>query len=1546
MNSTMKRSLLHSVVAMVLCFSMLLGTTFAWFTDFASSDDNIITTGNLDIGMYWSENNVDWHQTEGANAEPIFNNNKWEPGYTEVRYVKVTNEGKLAFKYKMLLSPNGTVGKLANVIDVSYDIVTGNTGFVAPTEDNKQGSLTKVGTLKELISANEPVAGGVLLPENETKEGFYSGEIVVCIALHMDEEAGNEYKNQSIGTSFNINLYATQYNYELDSFGDQFDAGAKFADEIDFKTSATVAQLETVYGELASDFTIKHSNSVYAVLPAGVKLADGVTQLEFSGKTVETDSNITVGEGESAVSYDIHIEGIADDNTQPIQVYLGAILAKGLSDTSLKLYHEGTLMTRVNRVEDFSLNNQYTYDSETGEVVIYVDNFSIFSAVAVTVDEWDGTSDTTWYNENDTEFTLTTAEQFVGFRDLVDGGNTFEGKTVKLGTDIDLNKINFDPIGYNYDHLGGKVFKGTFDGQNHTVYNLYQNGWDLDPDKTNYSTYTYSTAGGGLFASIKNATVKNLAVSGANIVFECVDIGIVVGYAQGNCTFENIVVTDSKIANYQRYTGGVVGEVSGDPADSSVTGEHTFTNVVVDSSVKISSLWGDFDNACGGVIGGKWGNANVQMTNVIVAAEIDAFSDVTAAYQWYAYRRCGMLIGHTEQNSPKKALNAAADFLTCENVKVYYGDWVNYTYYEYENQDNATGRRYPWVRAEAGEHNSAFSNPRYGVPTHGGVKVTGLENSTDYTPIVFNQLYGGGQGVYGCSTHEGVTAFDLTTTKTIYIYNDQNSTDLKFEYWYRNGEDTWTTVVDAISMDRYEVYENVYKLELPEFVDGFEITTAQNTEGVTFTLSELKNGETYSVNGNKHEHAFADGTCACGATETAKWELLTNDIKVGDLVVFVYEEGKMELSSFSDTNTVYGIGTEYTTSPTGTMVFEVVEGFGDGTFAFKNAENYLNWSSGNSLSTSTTLDANSSWKVSVDGEGIATVLNASDNTRKLQWNSSDPRFACYTSSQKPISIYVKASKVTCTSCTFVEVERQNATCEEAGYIKESCTVCGLENVETIDALGHNYNGDNPYLCVNGCGVHNLPEAGSTITIQQALWIAETLANDKDTGSKKYVVTGVIAKDPTDVRGATDIVDANEDKIHITIIKNADGKVNYGDFATKPVKDNTITVSATIAKNSEGEAQLIDAWLTEHVDSDANSVCDVCGATIENNTPETGDYSGRYYIATIRTTGNYFYMTSNLGTASTKRYQAVDSGLTVLPGLIDTPADGYVFVLENNGDGTYSIYVEGVNGDNYLGWTSDNSGILVPKADALKLTVEVNDGMYNIHFKASDAERYLALNQNTGSNYFAWYKSGQKQNLVLISVKTCEHINTENVAEVPASCTTTGTTAGVKCSDCGKVISGCEEIAALGHTTDNGTCGNCGEQIGGSSEPGALSNATLTFNDTSKRTEFSTSKQVWVENGVTVTNNKSSSTTNVADYASPARFYAKSELIVSGAGMKTIVFDCNSSSYATALGNSITDATVSVSVSEDKVTVTFAEVVDSFTITLSAQVRMDSITVNP
>ena len=867
---TQKNKLLLSAISLFLCFAMLIGTTYAWFTDSVTSEGNIIQTGNLQVGMQWSNtlltaDSNEWNDVNGA----IFTYNNWEPGYTDVKYVKITNNGSLNLKWKLNIEAEAQVSALADIIDVYY--VNPVTVSISSLDGlTSAGKLTKV--LEEKVNST-----GALTPEQST---------ILAIAFHMPEDAGNEYQNLSLcDGGFSINLIATQETGESDSFGDNYDIGADWGeDTVSFSASSVINSADLVYGALSTGITLGTDSGISATVPAGVKLAEGATSLALSVKTVETDSNITIGEGEDAKSIDVHIEGIAADNTVPMIVNLGAIFKPGLNETELKIYHiendVPVLMTRVESAADFARHNQYTYNSETGEVSIYVASFSVFSALHTAADVWDGTSDISWYNSTDIEFTLMSAEQLAGFRDIVDGKvenvtETFAGKIVKLGVDIDLNGELFDPIGfgYTYNKDSDTAFMGIFDGGNHTIYNLYQNGWDLDPNPGVYDTYTYSTAGGGLFASIENATIKNLVVSGANIVFECVDIGIVCGYAQGNCHFENIVVTDSQIANYNRATGGLLGEVcyGSYETDTTLGFSHTFKNIVIDTSVTVSSLWGSFDTLCGGVIGGKWGDATVKMENVISACVLDVFSDVTAAYQWYAYRRCGMLIGHTEQNSPKKALNAAAEFLVCENVKVYYGDWINYEYYEFENQESGTGRNYPWVRAEQGLNNGAFSNPRYGVPTHNGVKVTedpNMENlKTDYTPIVFGQLYGGGQGVYGCNEHDGVETIynGLENTKTVYVVNDQGLDGLMLQYWFAKGGDTWTTNIDGVDMSSMATTSSTYKITLPAYADGFSILHNGVVIG-TFTLADLTEGGQYDLDATSHNHVYTDGVCACGET--------------------------------------------------------------------------------------------------------------------------------------------------------------------------------------------------------------------------------------------------------------------------------------------------------------------------------------------------------------------------------------------------------------------------------------------------------------------------------------------------------------------------------------------------------------------------------------------------------------------------------------------------------------------------------------------------------
>ena len=93
-----KRSLLMSALALVMCLSMFVGSTFAWFTDSVTSSNNIIKSGTLEVAMTYADK-VDGPY-EDASKGAIFDYKLWEPGYTQVKYVKLENLGTLALQYK------------------------------------------------------------------------------------------------------------------------------------------------------------------------------------------------------------------------------------------------------------------------------------------------------------------------------------------------------------------------------------------------------------------------------------------------------------------------------------------------------------------------------------------------------------------------------------------------------------------------------------------------------------------------------------------------------------------------------------------------------------------------------------------------------------------------------------------------------------------------------------------------------------------------------------------------------------------------------------------------------------------------------------------------------------------------------------------------------------------------------------------------------------------------------------------------------------------------------------------------------------------------------------------------------------------------------------------------------------------------------------------------------------------------------------------------------------------------------------------------------
>ena len=180
---------------------------------------------------------------------------------------------------------------------------------------------------------------------------------------------------------------------------------------------------------------------------------------------------------------------------------------------------------------------------------------------ADTMDTWDGTADTSWYDENKTEFHLQTAEQLAGMAKLVnDNTANFKDKTVYLDNDLDLGGHEWISIGNGANTAWGS-FQGIFDGQSHVVYNLYSHEGLKSENKDNNNNLYRN----GLFGAIYNATVQNLGIENADIVIPMNDTstygkGILVDWMT-NSTIKNCYTTGSITGGsyIEKFIGGIAG---------------------------------------------------------------------------------------------------------------------------------------------------------------------------------------------------------------------------------------------------------------------------------------------------------------------------------------------------------------------------------------------------------------------------------------------------------------------------------------------------------------------------------------------------------------------------------------------------------------------------------------------------------------------------------------------------------------------------------------------------------------------------------------------------------------------------------------------------------------------------------------------------------------------------------------------------------------------------------------------------------------------------
>ena len=224
-----KRALLSSVLALFLCFAMLLGTTYAWFTDSVTSANNVIQSGNLDIELdYWNGNA--WDTVEGA--DDIINGDLWEPGYTKVAYLRLRNAGSLALKYQLgvnILSEKEGINQAGDTFRLSNYIMFG----VVEDLNGETNAYTKddAGRTKAIAD----VTDAKKIYEGYTKADSLaanSGYVYLAMVVYMPTDVGNVANHNGTDIpkiDLGINVFATQMTAEEDSFNNQYGANAPFS---------------------------------------------------------------------------------------------------------------------------------------------------------------------------------------------------------------------------------------------------------------------------------------------------------------------------------------------------------------------------------------------------------------------------------------------------------------------------------------------------------------------------------------------------------------------------------------------------------------------------------------------------------------------------------------------------------------------------------------------------------------------------------------------------------------------------------------------------------------------------------------------------------------------------------------------------------------------------------------------------------------------------------------------------------------------------------------------------------------------------------------------------------------------------------------------------------------------------------------------------------------------------------------------------------------------------------------------------------------------
>ena len=315
-----KRALITSALAILMCVAMLIGTTFAWFTDTASTGVNKIQAGNLDVELEYKNSDTTGFTKADKNTKVFKEGALWEPGHVEYVVLKVSNAGSLALKYKLGINIANEVGS-TNVYNKEFKL-SDYIRFAVLDGDKTEGSVDR-DALVAAATDSKLIKEGYTAENHLMATGTDNSQKVVTLVVWMPTTVGNEANHKKDATAPSIDLgisvVATQDTVESDSFDEQYDKDATYpvivsnqqqandaiTNATDKKVNISIASGQTITldngianeGDKSRDITFSGNGSQTVDVVTNAVNAEG-GQLNYQRGSSFTFENLTIQAGE------------------------------------------------------------------------------------------------------------------------------------------------------------------------------------------------------------------------------------------------------------------------------------------------------------------------------------------------------------------------------------------------------------------------------------------------------------------------------------------------------------------------------------------------------------------------------------------------------------------------------------------------------------------------------------------------------------------------------------------------------------------------------------------------------------------------------------------------------------------------------------------------------------------------------------------------------------------------------------------------------------------------------------------------------------------------------------------------------------------------------------------------------------------------------------------------------------------------------------------------------------------------------------------------